>query len=183
VKVFIVLIAASLLTAYISGFAVVKYRVNDLFVNWSQEERFVMALDALNMIKDSSVKEWISGHGIGSYRFYNQKYTTYNNITFNFPHNVFLQVLFENGIIGFIAIFGGLSCLVFNLWNISHQLQNQPAVFYLSVTVFAAFWVTFMYYCFANSIYAKYSIYPLSLIIGTFLALYRTGLGRIGSQR
>jgi len=175
-KAIAVLLIAGYSTAYISGFSPLENRVHDLLSNWRQEERFVLTSDALNMLNDSSVKEWITGHGIGSYRFYNQKYTT-KNMTFGFPHNVFLQILFENGIIGFIAIFGGFSLLLFALWRTYHKLKEKPDIYFL-VTIFSVFWISFIHCALTKSIYSKYIIYPLSLIIGISFALIRKGNNR-----
>ena len=125
------------------------------------------------MLKDNNILDWLIGHGIGSFRYYFQGYATFlydNKFSTNFPHNGFLQILFENGIIGFIIIFGGLGLLMTAFIKAYRTFTAKQTKFFM-VTVFAIFWIDFSCFFVNESFYSKYIQYSFSVIVGIMMAL------------
>jgi len=161
---------------FISGHSHVKNRIFDLATNWKKDERAIIWPDTLRMLNDNSLKDWALGHGIGSFRYYYPKYCTYpkkinkQKCPFHFPHNIILQILFENGLSGFILILGGFGLLFFNLWKGFHRLESLSDR-YMLITSFALLLINLIT-CFLNkSFYSKYVLYSFSLIIGVSMML------------
>jgi O-antigen ligase len=164
----------SFIAAFVSGLAAIKKNIMDILSNWRTEERVTVWTDTLNMLGDNSVKDWLLGHGIGSFRYYFPDYNTFKQggkiVGWNFPHNVFFQIIFENGLIGLSIILAGIALLVVGLWRGYRLLRNESDR-YLVVTVFILFSINFIHCTFTLSFYHKYFLYPLSIICGIALVL------------
>ncbi len=169
----------SFIAALVSGLAAIKNRIMDILSTWRTEERVTVWTDTLNMLGHNSVKDWWLGHGIGSFRYYFPDYNTFKVdgkvVNWNFPHNVFFQIIFENGLIGLVTILGGMGLLMIGIWRGYHQLEHKSDR-YLLVTLFILFWINFIHCALTLSFYHKYFIYPLSVIIGiSLILLEKTG--------
>ena len=164
----------SFIAALFSGVTAIKNRIMDILSNWRTEERVTVWTDTLNMLGDNSVKDWLLGHGIGSFRYYFPDFNTFKVggkvEDWSFPHNVFFQIIFENGLIGLVTILGGMVLLMIAVWRGYHRLEHTSAR-YLLVTLFILFWINFIHCALTLSFYHKYFIYPLSVIIGILLIL------------
>ena len=168
------LILLSLTTAYFSSFTQVQSRVRDFMTNWRTEERVYFWADTLELLNKNSPKDWLLGHGIGSFRYYFSEYPglTIEKLGFaiNYPHNVFLQIVFENGLLGFLIIFGGLFYVPWALWKRFTDLTTLHDRALL-ITTFAAFWIALIHCVLNKSLYSRYILYSLSTIIGISLVL------------
>ncbi len=169
----------SFIAALVSGLAAIQNRIMDILSNWRTEERVTVWADTLNMLGNNSVKDWLFGHGIGSFRYYFPDYNTFKVdgkvVDWNFPHNVFFQIIFENGLIGLVTILGGMVLLMIAIWRGYHRLEDKNDR-YLLVTLFILFWINFIHCALTLSFYHKYFIYPLSVIIGiSLILLEKTG--------
>ncbi len=82
---------------------VVAKRVDDLAFNIQKEERVAIWLDGLNMQMKAAWQNWLVGHGPGSYFAYAQAYPSYFD-DIRFPHNFFIEIVFESGLIGLIIV-------------------------------------------------------------------------------
>jgi O-antigen ligase len=164
----------SFIAALVSGIAAIKNRIMDILSNWRTEERVTVWTDTLNMLGDNSVKDWLLGHGIGSFRYYFPDYNTFKVygkvVNWNFPHNVIFQIIFENGLIGLVTFLGGMVLLMIGIWRGYHQLEHKSDR-YLLVTLFILFSINFIHCTFTLSFYHKYFLYPLSIICGIALVL------------
>ena len=164
----------SFIAALVSGFASIKNRMMELLSNWRTEERITVWTDTLSMLNDNSVKDWLLGHGIGSFRYYFPDYNTFKVdgklFNWSFPHNVFFQIIFENGLIGLSMILAGIALLLVGLWRGYRLLQNKSDR-YLPVTIFILFSINFIHCTLTLSFYHKYFLYPLSIICGVALVL------------
>ncbi|MEX1347119.1 MAG: O-antigen ligase family protein [Desulfobacterales bacterium] len=164
----------SLIAALGSGLVTIKNRILDILANWRSEERVTVWTDTLNMLGDNSVKDWLLGHGIGSFRYYFSDYNTFKVkgkiVDWNFPHNFFFQIIFENGAIGLAMFLGATVLLMIGIWRGYHRLKHQSDR-YLLVTLFILFWMNFIHAALTLSLYHKYFIYPFSMIIGIVLIL------------
>jgi len=166
--------AISFVAAFVSGFSAIKIRILDILYNWRTEERVTIWTDTLKMLGDNSVMDWLLGHGIGSFRYYFPEYNTFKQgntvIGWNFPHNVFFQIIFENGLIGLSIILAGVALLLVGLCKGYRLLQNNSDR-YLSITIFILFLINSIHCIFTLSFYHKYFLYPLSIICGIALVL------------
>jgi O-antigen ligase len=169
----------SFIAALFSGLTAIKDRIKDILSNWRTEERVTVWTDTLNMLGDNSVKDWLLGHGIGSFRYYFPDYNTFKVrgkiVDWNFPHNVFFQIIFENGAFGLVMFLGATVLLMIGISRGYHRLKHQRDR-YLLVTLFILFWINFIHCALTLSFYHKYFIYPLSVIIGiSLILLEKTG--------
>jgi hypothetical protein len=148
-------------------------------INWRTEERVINWLDTIKMLSDNSAQDWLFGHGIGSFRYYFTDYSTFKvdgaAVVWSFPHNVFFQIIFENGLIALLIILGAIAVLMFSLWRGYHLLKDKNDRNFL-VTIFILFWINFIHACLTLNFYHKYFVYPLSVICGfALILLEKTG--------
>lgn len=163
----------SLLVGMIYGLSRIVDSAYYFITHVMEEERWIIWSDTIKLLKDNSLLDWWIGHGIGSFRYYFQDYATFlydNKFSTNFPHNGFLQVLFENGIIGFIIIFGGLGLLMTAFIKAYRTFTIKHTKFFM-ITVFAVFWIDFSCFLVNESFYSKYIQYSFSVIVGIMMAL------------
>jgi O-antigen ligase len=165
-----------------SGFSDAGNRILEFFAQWRTEERVALWSDTLRLLSENSLQDWIFGHGIGSFRYHFEIFTNTSEASTSiyhvFPHNVFFQIIFENGLIGFSIIFGGIAWLLLSLWRGYSRLQNKNDRNLLIVTS-ALFWINLVYCGLTQSFYSKFSLYPLSLICGiAFVMLEKASLNK-----
>jgi O-antigen ligase len=172
----------SILSALVSGIGAIKNRIADILSNWRTEERITVWTDTLRMLSDNSIKDWLLGHGIGSFRYYFPEYNTFklNGVlhSWSFPHNFLFQIIFENGIIGLLSLLAGLVLLMIGIYRAYHLLEDKNNR-HLLITIFILFGINFIHGALTLSFYHKYFIYPLSMTIGIFIVLLeKTGQSR-----
>ena len=170
------------LAAAFSGFSDAGNRILDFFAQWRSEERIELWTDTLRLLSENSLQDWIFGHGIGSFRYHFEIFTNTSEASTSiyhvFPHNVFFQIIFENGFIGFSIIFSGIAWLLLSLWRGYSRLRDKNDRNLLIVT-FALFWINLVYCGLTQSFYSKFSLYPLSLICGiAFVLLEKASLNK-----
>ena len=170
------------LAAAFSGFSDAGNRILDFFAQWRTEERVELWTDTLRLLSENSLQDWIFGHGIGSFRYHFEIFTNTSEASTSiyhvFPHNVFFQIIFENGFIGFSIIFSGIAWLLLSLWRGYSRLRDKNDRNLLIVT-FALFWINLVYCGLTQSFYSKFSLYPLSLICGiAFVLLEKASLNK-----
>jgi O-antigen ligase len=95
----IVLILLVLMVTNVGSFA---DRSNDLIENVRTEERVTIWQDTWRMQTDSTVSQWVVGHGLRSFEESFKSYSAYHKkgIDFNSPHNYVLELLFISGVLG-----------------------------------------------------------------------------------
>ena len=168
------LFLVSLLAGMVFGLSRIVDSARSFIAHAMEESRWTIWSDTINLLKDNSLLDWFIGHGIGSFRYYFQDYSTYlvynEKFETSFPHNGFLQVVFENGIIGFSLIFGALGLLMMAFIKATATFSDKRTKFF-SVTIFAVFWIDFSCFIVNESIYSKYILYSFSIIIGIMMAL------------
>ena len=103
-----------LLILYCGNILEVKLRVNDLLFNLAHEERVTIWADAWQMQKASDWQGWLIGHGLGSFSHYFKAYSHYTQL-FIFPHNFFLEILFDSGLIALIVVIIGYASFYYAL--------------------------------------------------------------------
>ena len=92
----------------ISTFENVREPTLELFNVWN-DERVIIWKDAWTMQVDSSVSQWLVGHGLSNFEAFFPSYSTFNKpgvglfpIAYVFPHNFILEVLFNSGLFGLL---------------------------------------------------------------------------------
>jgi O-antigen ligase len=153
---------------YISDYANFAWWMNSLIANLYEEERIQLWSGAWKMLKDNSLITWIAGNGIGSVRVLFPKYSVYEALIF--PHGYFLEILCDNGIIGFILIFGGLGFLFYAIIKkIKYIVDKKMSMLLKCMATLFLIW--FIHCGLVTGFYSNYSLYPLGFILGTTLVL------------
>ena len=177
----VVLLTASVLTAMISGQEEIILRIDDFLADWQTEERLYLWSDTVDMLMQGNLSQWLFGRGIGSFRYYFIHYdglvAEHLKLFYTFPHNVILQSVFENGLIGSGIIAGLLIGFGAHLWRGTRKAVECRAR-RLYLLNFVGFWIVLLHSLLTHSLYSKYICYALSVIAGISLArLERDGYG------
>jgi len=134
------------------------------------EERIYLWAATWKMQKDNTLIGWVMGNGIGSFRLSFPEYLAPPYRSFIFPHSYFLEILYENGIIGFSLVFGGLGCLFYSAMIKTRNIVNKR----MSILLKCILMVFVIWFINSNLIfpfYSNYSLIPLAFIMGTMLVL------------
>jgi len=155
---------------YVTDYEGIGTRVRVLALNLLKEERAQIWADSWQMLKGNSLIAWILGNGLGSSLISFPKYSVPQYSHLDFPHNFFLEVLYENGIAGFVLIFGGLA-LVFSaaIKKAVKTVGNNQSILLQSMIAFLLIWFIFCSLVFP--IYSNYTLIPLGFILGIMLVL------------
>ena len=156
-----------LVALYLTDYANFASRIQDLIINLAEEERIQLWTKAWNKIKENSLLTWIFGHGIGWSTLNYTKGPTFK-ITLVSSHSHFLEIVYLNGLIGFVLIFGGLTLLLISIVNAARQNQNRKIRLLLKCLIIV--FLSWLIHCgLTFPFYSKYSLYPLAFILGTIL--------------
>jgi hypothetical protein len=163
------LIILCLMALYITDYANFAARIQDFIVHLANEERFQLWAEAWDKLQENSLTTWIFGHGI---RLFQTDYIKDLTLitTMVYPHLFFLEILYQNGIIGFLLIFGGLSFLLVAAVIIAkHPAEGKNGILLKCMLVVYIVWLVL---CGVNfPFYSKYSQYPLAFILGVLFVL------------
>ena len=156
-----------LVALYLTDYGNFASRIQDLIVNLAEEERIQLWTKSWNKLKDNSLLTWIFGHGIGWSPINYTKGPNFK-VTFVSSHSHFLEIVYLNGIIGFVLIFGGLALLFALIVNAARQNQNRKIRLLLTCLIIV--FLSWLIHCgLTFPFYSKYSLYPLAFILGTIL--------------
>jgi O-antigen ligase len=148
----------------------IEIRIADLVTNVSDTSiasRVSIWNDAIKVLEHNNISEWIWGHGVGTDR--TLQYPSDKII--NFPHNFFLEIVYDNGIIGVLLLCVPLSFLFIRLFkDISKVVKKDDRVFLCCLLVVFIAWLLDASMVFP--FYSKNSLYPFSLILGC-MVMYR----------
>lgn len=147
-------------------------KLKELAASLPNEERVQIWKSSLMMLRDNSPAAWLVGNGIGSSLDAMPKYAIPDPLyqSFSFQHNFLLQVLFENGLIGTILVFGGLAFLLYLLIGLSHRTIEHPRKLFINC-ITAVFLNCLIFTGLTVGFYSKYTLYPMGFIIGTVFVL------------
>jgi len=156
-----------LIILYLTDYANFASRIQDLIINLAEEERIQLWTKAFYKIKENSLWAWVFGHGIGWSPINYTKGPTFN-LTLVSSHSFFLEIVYLNGLIGFVLIFGGLALLFASIVNAARQNQNNKIGLLLKCLIIV--FLSWLIHCgLTFPFYSKYSLYPLAFILGTLL--------------
>ena len=154
----------------ITDYGGVYSNFEELIINFSQEERFPLWTATWNMLKDNTLLDWIFGNGIGSGRTIIAQYIPDQTLkSLIFPHNYFLELCYENGIVGVILVFTGIACLLYHMIKVAKKIEKKVHILAKFMIVIFLSWLVHTGLTFP--FYSKYSQYSLSFILGTILVI------------
>jgi hypothetical protein len=166
-------ISLLLLCAILAGVLITNYgdvfsRFENLIVTLPEEERIKVWISAWNMLKDNSLMTWIFGNGIGGYRKVYLQYSAPEVVSLIFPHFHLIELCYENGIIGMILVFGGITVLLISAMKAAnHAATRNSRILIKCMIVTLLSWLIHSGLTFP--FYSKYSQYGLAFILGTML--------------
>ena len=82
----------------------VAQRFMQLIANISTEERVYIWQDSWKMLAHLDWLDWLVGRGPGSFRQYLPEYIRSEYKVIEFPHNFFLELAFESGVLGVLTL-------------------------------------------------------------------------------
>ena len=159
--------AASIILAvaivYVTNYAAMADRLKWLIASLPEEERFYMWSKAWEKIVETDLLHWIFGNGIGYFSVPLPQHVV--GLKAVSPHNFFFDLLYLNGVIGFILVIAGLSLLLALVIGVAGKTQNKNRRTF-AISLIANF-VSWLILCGLNfPLYSKYSIFPLAFILG-----------------
>ena len=160
---------------YFTDYADVVTKVRKFVLNVSSEKRFDIWIDTWKILMDNSFLAWIVGNGIGSFHASFVKFADpqFKHVKIVFSHLYFLDILFENGILGVVLVFSGLS-FVFcaAIQRIKSTVDKRKSILLRCLLTLFVIW--FIHCSMTFPFYSTYSLYPLAYILGTVLVLLET---------
>jgi len=154
----------------VSGYGGVSARFQELMVNIAREERVQIWTTSWHMLSDNTLVRWIFGNGIGSFRIVFPQYETTELRIYIFPHNYLLEILYENGVIATILVFGGFVLLFIEATKASiHAGQKNSRILLRCMIVILISWLIHTGLTFP--FYSKYAQYSLAFILGPILTM------------
>jgi hypothetical protein len=164
------LIIAIFAAVLLSGYGGVFAKFEELIVNLATEERVQLWLTSWKMIKDNTLASWIFGNGIGSFRTLYPQYKILTVKHIVSPHNYFLEILYENGIIALILVVGGGLMLFISALKASFaEVKKNNRILLKCMIVIFISWLIHTGLTFP--FYSKYAQYSLAFILGPMLVL------------
>jgi hypothetical protein len=155
---------------YITNYGGVVNHLEELIVNLKTEERVYFWKSTLQMLEKNNIIDWIFGNGIGGYRAIYADYYAPEFKQYFFPHLHPIGILYDNGIIGVILVFGGLTALfVLTVKALMNTLSINISLLIKCMLVIFLCWMIHSSLTFP--FYSKYAQYPLGFILGTMLVL------------
>ena len=155
---------------YFTNYGGAVNHIEELIRNLRTEERVYFWQSALQMLEKNSVGDWIFGNGIGGYRAAYPDFAASQFKAFFFPHLHLLGVLYDDGIIGLLMVFGGLAT-VFVLAVKGLKNATDKHISLLLKCMLAIFMCWMIHSSLTFPFYSKYAQYPLGFILGTLLVL------------
>jgi O-antigen ligase len=160
---------------FITNYGGVASHLEELIFNLRSDDRVDFWKSALQMLEKNNTIDWIFGNGIGGYRAIYADYSAAPELKrFFFPHLHPLGILYDNGIIGVILVFGGFTALfVLTVQAMISSLSKNISLLVKCMLVIFLCWMIHSSLTFP--FYSKYAQYPLGFILGTMLVLIAKG--------
>ncbi|HIE49694.1 MAG TPA: hypothetical protein EYP94_06340 [Gammaproteobacteria bacterium] len=149
-------------------------RSKELIENIRTEERVAIWIDTWGMQGDSSLPEWVVGHGLNSFEEAFKPYSSYHilNIDFNSPHNYLLELLFTSGWLGIFLAFT-MFWLVYKKLIHSIRLENEHRDVYM--TLMAVLTTSIIFTSITLPFFTSSSMNIIALVVGVMFALEKGG--------
>lgn len=140
-----------------------------LFKQITTEERVYIWRDIWQLQEQSTIKQWVFGHGLGGYE---SKYSHFGALelgrvlTFNSPHNFLLEILYTAGalgLIGLVMFYFILYSKLFQQLIITEQFKN------LTLCLIALLTMNLFFVSIVVPIFSSYHLLITALVCGVFL--------------
>jgi hypothetical protein len=179
---------------YITDYAQISTKIKHLLFNLGADERVPIWTLTVHMFKDNSLRSWIFGNGIGSFRIAYPQYAAsgYDFSRFSeskahrmknmvFPHFYPFELLYENGIIGMFLVSGGLIYLLVAAIRKDKNANSKTDSILIKCMI-----VVFLSWLFHSNLafpfYSKYTQYSLGFILGTLLVILERSNGQFKEE-
>ena len=163
-------IAFTLLILILTNLGNFAERSIDLIENISTEERVAIWQDTWGMQVNSSLSEWIVGHGLNSFEEAFKTYSSYHTrgIDFNSPHNYLLELLFTSGWLGLFIAFT-MFLLIYKKLIHSIRLDNEHRNVY--ITLMAILTSSIIFTSITLPFFTSFSMNIIALVVGAMYGL------------
>lgn len=159
-----------LLSLFLTNVGNFTERSKDLIENVSTEERVAIWQETWTMQVDSSLYEWIVGHGLNSFADAFKPYSSYHlkNIDFNSPHNYLLELLFTTGVLGLMLIIA-MFWFVYKRLIYCIKLEDEQRNVY--ITLMAILTSSVIFASITLPFFTSYSMNIIALVVGVMFYL------------
>ncbi|MEO1957158.1 MAG: O-antigen ligase family protein [Methylophilaceae bacterium] len=166
-------IAVVLLVLTLTNLGNFAERSKDLIENIRTEERVAIWTETWDMQGNSSLPEWIVGHGLNSFEEAFKPYSSYHmkNIDFNSPHNYLLELLFTSGWLGIFLAFT-MFWLIYKKLIHSIRLENEHRDVYM--TLMAVLTTSIIFTGITLPFFTSSSMNIIALVVGAMFALEKS---------
>lgn len=155
-----------------------KTRMDDLVTHANTEERVTIWEDTWTMQQNSTLQQWILGHGVDSFEKDFQPYSRYytkDGIIYNSPHNAILELLYLFGLLGLAVLLGFVFWLYYALLSrfsrLRHQAENSAKMITLMLLVILT--VTMIAVSITLTFFNSININVIALVMGVIFYLDR----------
>ena len=152
-------------------------RFTELAQHITTEERVAIWQDDWKMQNNSNAKQWIIGHGLGSFFEDFKLYSTNHeravkklSIDFNSPHNHLLEILYTSGIFGLALVF----LLYYLLYHQLIKRITDPVKTYrnVSILLFVLLTMNTLFTAITVPFFRSYTLNIIALITGAILFIH-----------
>jgi len=165
-------IAVTLLVLTLTNIGNFTERSKALIENIRTEERVAIWTETWNMQGNSSLLEWIVGHGLNSFEEAFKPYSSYHIvIDFNSPHNYLLELLFTSGWLGLFLAFT-MFWLIYKKLIHSIRLENEHRHVYM--TLMAVLTTSIIFTSITLPFFTSSSMNIIALVVGAMFALEKS---------
>lgn len=140
-----------------------------LFRHITTEERVYIWHDIWQLQQQSTIKQWIVGHGVGGYE---SKFTHFGALelgsvaTFNSPHNFLLEILYTLGVLGLL----GVVMFYFLLYrNLFRELTANEKFKNLTLLLIALVTMNLFFVAITVPFFSSYHLLITALVYGVFI--------------
>lgn len=134
------------------------------------EERVIIWLDAWRMQTDSSLYQWVFGHGLNAFEDDFKQYSNYHlqNIDFNGPHNYLLELLYLSGILGLAFAVAMFSRLYMSLYTQIKRSTRYRDIYLLLLVILTS---NLVMVSITIPFFTTYNLNIIAVIVGVMLYL------------
>jgi len=150
--------------------AILVYLIPNVLAFFNQDERSTIWTDAWTMISRGGWETWVAGQGLGSFPAHFPAFSDQEFAYLSFPHNYFLELLYESGGLMLAMVMFALGYLAFQAVGFA-WLSDDPRLRGLALCNVAMLVIWFAFGFFTFSFYSTYSLYPLAFIVGIHCVL------------
>ncbi|HSI43910.1 MAG TPA: O-antigen ligase family protein [Methylotenera sp.] len=157
-----------ILLLWISDIGNFSDQLSMLFNQITTEERVYIWSDIWNLQLQSTVKQWLFGHGLNGYE---SKFTHFGDLklggtaTFNSPHNFLLEIVYIAGLLGFICMMTFYFILYRKLFQAFANSDEFKNLIFLMISILT---MNLLFVSITVPIFSSYHLLITALVCGAF---------------